>query len=267
MRIAHIILPDATEYERKSQRADQAVLGPTHEILVTSAAEAQGSGAEVAHVYAGEALPPEPFVGFAIPYVSSAALARPRWRLRKAAAPAVTVTPENVPEVVEDRYFANLPPRSMPREGELRTVGSFGRGATRNLVEQTMARIHRFRDDVTWRELDAPPTPEDLASVDLWVDPAVEERDYDGFVAEALVVGVPVVAARTGVNAKRLEQGRTGTLVPLRDPNELTHAILASLFKAEVATSKISAAAQTVSKFRARQRIRVLLHMYETLIR
>ena len=110
----------------------------------------------------------------------------------------------------------------------------------RNSVEQTMARIRRFRDDVDWQIFDQRPSPEDLGSVDLWVDPAAEENDFDGFVAEALVVGLPVVATRTPINDLRLEQGRTGFLVPPRDPNEMTHAILSALFKTEVAESRES---------------------------
>ena len=133
-------------------------------------------------------------------------------------------------------------------------------------VERTLSRIHRFRDDVTWNVYDHVPTPEDLLEVDAWVDPAADDSDLDGFVAEALVVGLPVVATRTALNTIRLERGRTGLLVPVNDPNELTHAILAMLFKSEVAQNKTEAARQTASKFRARQRMRVLVHMYETLI-
>ena len=65
------------------------------------------------------------------------------------------------------------------------------------------------------------------------------------------------------MNAWRLEQGRTGFLVPVGDPNEMTHAILTALFKVEVAESRQQAARQTVSKFRARQRLRILLRLYE----
>lgn len=267
MRIAHIILPEASAYERKSQRADQVSLSERHEVVVVSPAEARTSGADVAHVYAAGTLPAAEFVGFAVPYVASADVHRSRWTRRKPVGPRVVVTPENLPEVVEDRYFERPLTLPSPRaRGEGRVVGSFARSATRNVVEQTASRIHRFRDDVAWKLFDAPPSPEDLAGVDVWVDPAVEETDYDGFVAEALVVGLPVVAARTAVNARRLEQGRTGMLVPARDPNEMTHAILAALFKPEVTNSKIRAAGQTVSKFRAGQRIRVLTHLYETLI-
>jgi len=255
MRIAQIVLPDASEYERKSQRADRIALAERHQVV-----EDVGN-ADVAHVYAGVELPRASFVGFPVPYVASAPMARSRWSWRKAVEPRIVVTPENVPEVVEEEYWKAA---AMPRQSK--TIGSFAREATRNHVEQTLHRIQRFRDDVEWKTFPAPPTPEDLVSVDLWVDPAVDETDFDGFVAEALVIGLPVVAARTRINSLRLEKGRTGMLVPPRDPNEMTHAILSALFKAEVAQARVTAARQTISKFRARQRMRVLGQLYESLI-
>jgi glycosyltransferase involved in cell wall biosynthesis len=257
MRIAQIVLAGASEYERKSQRADRAALAERHEVVDDP------RKAEVAHVYATGTLPRRDFIGFPIPYLASAPLAEARWSWSKPVPPRLIVTPENLHEAVEDHYF-DVQPRT-PADQE-RKVGSFGRPTTQNMVEQTLHRIHRFRDDVTWKVFAAPPSPEDLVSVDLWADPSVDESDLDGFVAEALVVGLPVVAARTAVNAQRLEKGRTGWLVPPRDPNEMTHAILAALFKPEVAQGKIAASRQTISKFRARQRLRVLTRMYETLI-
>lgn len=263
MRIAQILLPSASEYERKSQRADFAALSGEHEVVLATPADAQN--ADIAHVYATGELPSAPFVGFRIPYVSSAGVKVSRWSLRKPVPPRQVLTPQSVPEVVEDIYYARQPAFGTGQGRKI--VGSYGRDSVRNMVEQTLARIHRFRDDVRWTVFTDPPAPNDLASVDLWADPAVEEKDYDGFVAEALVVGLPVVASRTAINAGRLEQGRTGLLVPPRDPNEMTHAILAALFKSEVAQTKIQAARTTVSKFRSRQRIRVLVPLYETLTR
>lgn len=255
MRIAQIVLPDASHYERKSQRADRAALAERHELVDDP------RNADLAHVYTSMELPRRDFVHFPVPYVASAPLAPARWSWRKPVEPRAVVTPETLPEVVADEYFATR----AARPGR-NVVGSFDRESTRNHVEQTLHRIERFRDDVTWRRFPAPPSPADLAAVDVWVDPAVDERDFDGFVAEALVVGLPVVAARTGVNAQRLEKGRTGLLVPPRDPNEMTHAILSALFKSEVAQGKIEAARQTNPKFRIRHRLRVLLQLYETVI-
>jgi glycosyl transferase family 1 len=273
MRIAQIILPTASEYERKSQRVDRAALSANHEVVVIPPEEVAASGAEVAHVYATGELPSALFRRFPIPYVASADVARSRWPFGQAVAPGYVVSPviekveesryQPLPEAVEDVYFSSQ--RAAGGSQEKRTVGSFARPAVRNMVEQTLARIHRFRDDVEWEVFDHVPAPEDLARVDVWVDPAVDDPDFDGFVAEALVVGLPVVATRTPINLARLEGGRTGFLIPPRDPNEMTHAILAGLFKREAAEGRQIAARQTASKFRARQRMRVLTAMYETL--
>ena len=238
--ITHLLLDGASEYERKCHRIDSAAF--------PAAADPQ-----LAHVYA-----PENFtIDLTIPYVANAA---PRSTIfRKSKQPQEIVTPFNVPEAVEDPYFG------VARTAFGKTLGSYLRRSVTPIIEQTMARIHRFRDDVTWQVFDAPPTPEELAAIDAWVDPAVLEDDYDGFTAEAMAAGCVVVASRTPINTMRCEKGRTGFLVPPGDPNELTHAILAALFKPEVARARSDAALQTVSKYRSRQRTRVLSQLYERL--
>jgi hypothetical protein len=274
VRIAQIILPGASAYERKCQRVDRAALAGTHDVIVIAAGEARASGADVAHVYAIGELPVATFVRFPLPYIATADVRRSRWPFRRATEPDYVVSPiiekveqsryQPLSEAVEDVYFAAGP--RPPRAGTEHVVGSFARADVLPMVEQTLARIHRFRDDVTWHVFDRVPTPDDFASMDVWADPAVQESDFDGFVTEGVVAGLPVVASRTKLNALRLEQGRTGFLVPPRDPNELAHAILAALFKPEAAGTKIHAAGQTASKFRAKQRVRVLAHMYETIV-
>jgi glycosyltransferase involved in cell wall biosynthesis len=267
VRIAQILLPGASEYERKSQRIDQSALAERHEVIVSSLDTIRDANADVAHVYASVELPAAAFVGFPIPYVSPIGFRPTRWRLRRPLPPRRIVSPlgeEALPESVEERYFAMASAASRTRDSDVKIVASFDRPSVRNTVEQTLARVHRFRTDVEWQIHSAPPTPEDLTNVDAWVDPAVDENDFDGWVAEALVIGLPVVAARTPINVGRLEQGRTGMLAPPRDPNELTHAILAALFKTEVAESRQLAARQTVSKFRPRQRLRILERIYES---
>ena len=271
MHIAQVILPNASAYERKSQRADFVSLSAAHDVVLVGTDEVRASGADVAHVYATGELPVAPFVRFPIPYISSADVHRSRWPFRRATEPDYVVSPviekveesryQPLPEAVEEIFFGG---QRVASSGP-KVIGSFRRGDVQSMVEQTLARIERFRDDVTWHLFDRDPTPDDLASVSAWVDPAMNENDFDGFVAEAIVSGLPVVASRTKINALRLEQGRTGFLVPPRDPNELAHAILAALFKPEVASMRLSAAQQTASKFRSRQRLRVLVHMYETI--
>jgi glycosyltransferase involved in cell wall biosynthesis len=167
----------------------------------------------------------------------------------------------DLPEAVEVGYFAAGTDKSVC---PTLTIGSFNRRKVRATIERTIPRVHRTREDVEWLLLDEPPSPEDFAQFDAWIDPAIEDDDYDGFVAEALVARKIVVASRTPINVKRLEKGRTGFLVPPGDANELTHAILAALFKPEVAQQKIEAARQTISKFHPRQRLRALTQLLAT---
>jgi hypothetical protein len=261
MRIAQIVLPGASAYDRKCQRIDHAGLSAAHEVTVGTIEEAARSGAQVAHVYGP--LSPANFVRFPIPYVAAADLPPSRWSLRRPVPPRAVVSPvgeQAVPEAVEEHWFDSRRP-SVARDAKI--IASFARDAVRPLVEKTLSRIHRFRSDVTWHLYEREPAPADLTGVDAWIDPAAGEHDFDGFTAEALVLGLPVVATRTPINSWRLENGRTGFLVPPDDANEMTHAILAALFKVEVAESRQAAAKQTVSKFRPRQRLRILQRLYE----
>ena len=271
MRIAQLLLPGASSYERKSQRLDLECGG--HAAAVVSPEQSGGMAAalhgfDVAHVYGPRELPSSLFTGFPIPYVASGVVRKPRFAFRSPREPEYALAPvENadftlLPEAVDDGYFdVRQNAHGSP------AIGSIDRPSVRNSVEQAMARIHRFRDDINWHLFTHEPAPAELAQLYAWIDPAVEEDDFDGFTAEALVVGLPVVATRTPINVQRCEQGRTAVLVPARDPNELVHAILAALFKPEVANPEINAARQTASKFRIRQRLRVLGHIYENLTR
>ena len=266
MRIVQVVLPDASEYERKSQRIDRTALSAQHEVLTVPLEGLRESAADVAHIYAGSSLPRSPLIGVAVPYVANVGVRKSRWAFRQPAAPAYVLTPADVPEAVEEEFFAPL--TGQPRRTEeSKVIGSLSRDGVKPIIEQTLHRLGRIRDDVSWRLFEQPPAPVDLTGVDIWVDPTADENDFDGFVAEALVAGLPVVAGRTAINARRLEKGRTGFLVPPGDPNEMTHAILSALFRPEVASSKVAAAKQTASRFRARQRLRVLVRLYENLVK
>lgn len=271
MRILQIVLPGSTAYERKSQRVDQSRLSPSHEVVQASD-PAHLPPAEVAHLYGPPHLPHRALRGLSLPYVTSSTPARSPFRWRRGPQPGTLISPlagagvTVVPEGIEDRFFdePEVGRRSEDRDRP-RLVGSFDRPALRGLVERTLGRLHRFRDDVSWHLFEREPTPEDLDGLDAWIDPAIDPFDFDGFAAEALVRGLPVVAARTPINVLRMENGRTGWLVPVEDPNELTHAILGMLFKPDLGQTKISAAKQTRAKFRSRQRVRVLIPLYEAL--
>ena len=254
--IAQLVLPGASEYERKSQRIDFVELSAQHDVRI-----GETSGADLIHVYA----PEEMRVELTLPYVSN--VHPRRRRFRRTIQPERVITPLKdtsdsfIPEAVEEKYFGS----AAAREGKP-TVGTFARPQLRNIIEQTAARIQRYRDDVVWLLFDTAPSPDDLRSVDVWVDPAISETDFDGFIAEAIAAGTAVIASRIMINVQRLEKGRTGTLVPRGDPNEWTHAILAALFKPEFRHSKRIAAEQTASKFRPRHRARALIELYESIL-
>jgi len=257
MRIAQVVARNASEYEKKCFRVDRVALAAEHEIVDRE------SEADVVHVY-GSGVRRRRFWSRTVPITpichpersegpggAGGAQTRPARSL-------ATLGMTCVPEAVEEQYFA---PAASAGNG----VGVFVRPSIRDLIELTRIRVHRTRDDVAWHLFDRVPEPADIAQVSVRLDPAVADDDFDGFVAEALAMGRLVVAARTPINVQRLEKGRTGFLVPQRDANEMTHAILAALFKPEVGRPRSDAARQTVSKFRPRQRVRALTGLYERL--
>jgi glycosyl transferase family 1 len=285
MRIAQVILPAASEYERKSQRLDQSGLASKHEVVVVEPDALRHTATDVVHFY-GNDLAVKLIKGLRRPFIASAEphVGPLTFTFRRPPQPRYIVSPiapidpdarvQLLPEAVDDSYFGirdsglGAENRIPNPQSPIPTIGTFGahRIGVSNMIEQTLVRLHRTREDVRWSLFDAAPTPDDLRAVDVWVDPATSESDFDGFVAEASAAGKAVVASRTTINSQRLEKGRTGFLVPPRDPNELAHAILTALFRSEAAKLKIEAAKQTAGKFRARQRLRVLERIYETLV-
>jgi len=233
MKIAQIVVPGASEYERKSQRIDFAALSEAQHEVGVYADPREVRDADIAHVYG-----------------------RAKVRIRHVIDAEVVL-----PEAVEEPWWTTNDQRRTTN------LGTFLRKPIQNLIHQTYARLHRTGDDIEWRLFERPPTPEEMATIAVWVDPALGDDDRDGFVAEALVAGNVVVASRTTINVQRLEKGRTGWLVPPNDANELAHAILAALFKPELGQAKTSAARQTISKFRQRQRFRALAQLYDSRIR
>jgi glycosyltransferase involved in cell wall biosynthesis len=85
-------------------------------------------------------------------------------------------------------------------------------------VESAM-RFLGFRDDV----------PEITAALNVSVLPSIDCDASSAVLKEALACGVPAVATSIGGAAEILEDGRTGLIVPPRDPGRLAAAILAIL--------------------------------------
>ncbi|MEO8034233.1 MAG: hypothetical protein ABI837_07350, partial [Acidobacteriota bacterium] len=193
MRIVQVVLPGASEYEKKSQRADFASFSPLHEVSTRDSTESVPDG-DVAHLYGPAQIPAAMVRGFPMPYVTNSAIRRPRLFGRLYREPSHTISPlelegrATVPEAVADSY-AEQRVLAGAAGREQRVVGVFGAGdrpGVRNAIEQTSARLQRFRDDIVFHLFDSVPTPSDLADVDIWVDPTPDAGDFDGMVAEAL---------------------------------------------------------------------------------
>lgn len=283
MRLAQVLLIDLNLYEQKCQRLDAAALASTHDIIQVAidpirsnfdSITARGllrrlhaAQCDVAHIY-GSALPPAIARRLDVPFVAASEFATslPFWRSGKRV-PSRAMPPAGpgaISEPVDDEFLH--PPARRGHDGEW-IVGSVGphRPGIRRMLELTLTRIHRFREDVSWHLLDEAPVPEDLAAVDIWVDPAADDGDADGYTAEAMVAGLPVIASRTAVNRFRTDEGRAAVLVPPGDPNELTHAILTALFKPETIAGRLAAARELQPRFSPARRAEALAAVYREL--
>jgi len=278
MRIVQIVDPSASHYERKSQRIDADELARWHEVetLVLAGDERnllqRLKNADVVHLYAQHAIPLSLARAIPKPYVSSSELESSLFSWRRRPRPPHRISPLGpaaIPEAVATEFFQPATSRGteQPRNRAASAVGVFdgARPDVRRMVELTRVRLERFRDDVTWTLFPSPPGVEELRVIDVWFDPATAESDLDGWTAEALVAGLPVVAARTAINAERLNSGRNGLLVPVGDANQMTHAILAALFKPEVREPRREFARLTRDRFRPERRAMALLGIYETI--
>lgn len=99
---------------------------------------------------------------------------------------------------------------------------------TRNLANNAVPVLERFRDlPIEWAPgLPHPELAERLRSADVFVLPSLEEGAART-VAEAMACGLPVVVTHQTGTADRVEPGRSGTIVPIRDPEAIAKAILA----------------------------------------
>ena len=259
MKIGQWLLEGAPIYEEKSQALDAEWLGRDHSITAWP-----DPTADVVHVYGPRKLAARCFRKFPRPYVAAGAPpARGIW-FSTPRPPAGDASPPRIPEAVDPRYVRDKDRRPETARYEIGVLG--GRRDVRPIVEVTASRLARFRDDVHWRMVDDRPSPEDLAAIDVWVDPAIVDDDRDGFGAEAISAGVLVVASRTPINLERLEGGRAGFLVPPNDPNELTHAILTALFKPEMAEPKRHAARNARARFDPARRRDALVGLYREVL-
>lgn len=105
-----------------------------------------------------------------------------------------------------------------------------------------------------------------LAACDLLMVPAVDEP-FGRTLIEAMLLGTPIVATRSGGNPEAIVDGRTGIIVPPEDPDALADGALRVLTDPELARSLVSAA-----RLDARQRFgddrhaATIMKIYATLL-
>ncbi|MGK2856505.1 MAG: glycosyltransferase [Thermoanaerobaculia bacterium] len=276
MRIARVLLPSFSAFDLKCFRLDRETSGGTEEASWTIAGpgtvepqsvaerqlprELRDFAPSILHVYGTGPVPQSLIAATDAPWLADRALEpsrslfgrRPRGRSKSLF--------DEIPEPVAIEFLG--PTGARPRI-ERPTIGALCRGAaTATHCQLTDARIRRFRDDVAWKLFEAPPQANEMSSLSLWLDPTNDEDDLDGFVCEAIALGVPVVAARTAANRRRSDDGRAAALCPKKDPNEMAHAIVTTLFKPELAAPLLAAAAEIRDRFHPAHRRQALLAAY-----
>jgi glycosyltransferase involved in cell wall biosynthesis len=276
--IGQLLTPDAGFYERKHQILDASALEAKHQIhtwklsstsggVDALAQEIAGRGCALLHLYGP--IDVESLARLALPVIVPFRYEPPRRRWfspRLSLPPLLELLPGDLPEAV-DAQFMELPEEPAQRSAPPWRVATLGRGEQiEAMVQLSLIRLQRFRSDVEWHLLSAPPTARRLRSFDAWVDPAVDPADPDGFTAEAAAAGLPVVASRSPLNEQRLAGGEAGFLVPAGDPNELVHALLQALFNREATGSRLERAAARRACFSSAERAAALVRYYESVV-
>src|SRR6185369_8184012 len=101
---------------------------------------------------------------------ASGTVRRRRFALQQPREPEYAVAPIEsdaftlLPEAVDDAYFGTR----QPATGNPK-IASIDRPAVRNVIEQTIARIRRFRDDIDWQLFTHQPSPAELAQLHAWI--------------------------------------------------------------------------------------------------
>ena len=281
MRIARVLLPARSYFDLKCFRFDRegslaaadaawnlvnatgTDLEPLSEQSVLH--ELRCFAPDLLHVYGSGAVPHSLIRAAATAWLADRPLETTRPILGRRARPQSKSLLATVAEPGADEYFSTPEPADTPARPK---IGALRQSSlTASICALVNARIQRFRDDVEWALYDTPPAPAEMASLNLWVDLSDDERELDGLVCEALVVGVPVVATRPSANRRRTADGRAPALCPKRDPNEIAHAIVTMLFKPERSAAILAAATELRERFRPANRRETLLDAYSEIVR
>lgn len=288
VKVAQLLLGNASHYDRKCQLIDRETLASEAALVTFTAGDGayeddQGEklslgeltarlsrDVDLLHLYGPLGKEKAVLRALPVPYVASEQLESGMFSWRAAIPrPAAVISPFRdlmVPEAVDKEFFDMRRPQRTGQETLFLGTFASGRAGVTELCELTLVRLSRFREDLEWELFETPLSTEALTALNVWIDPAIDPSDYDGFVAEALVAGLPVVACRTPINRQRLEDGAAGYLVPPNDPNELAHAILAALFKPEVTEPRLDRARHSRDRFLPEVRAARLLETYQRVL-
>lgn len=278
MNAGQILLPNASIWDRNCQRADHEILAGAVAVRLLDL-PSRGSALEFAireneidvlHVYGDPQFHSRVIERAGVPWIASSPLPARRFGFRPRRIPFVAspLTDPPLPEAVAASWLGMREAPSAIEPKAVFRIGTHGpeRKGVQRLVNETAARLARFRDDLDWVVLDEAPTPSMLRDFDVWVDPATTPDDFAGLTAEALVAGKRVVACRTPINSLRLEGGM-GFAVPVNDPNELAHAIVTALFKDEATLPRLEASfRESPRRFDPSRRSEALLALYNQVL-
>lgn len=105
-----------------------------------------------------------------------------------------------------------------------------------------------------------------LREIDLFVLPSLSEGSSNALL-EAMAAGIPVVATNVGGNPEIVQDGRTGVLVPARDPVALSQAIIRVLECPELARQLGRAGYERAAKhFSIESAVRCTEDLYTSLL-
>lgn len=99
-----------------------------------------------------------------------------------------------------------------------------GDGPTRSECERLIAELNI--GEQIWLAGDRSDVAELMRAMDLFVLPSLGEG-ISNTILEAMACGLPVIATEVGGNPELVAPGKTGTLVPVADPEKMAQALLA----------------------------------------
>jgi len=151
-----------------------------------------------------------------------------------------------------------------PEIGDKVRVVIVGDGPLKIELEQLIRESHLTH--MVWMAGARTDIPRLLQSMDIFVLPS-EAEGISNTILEAMATGLPVIATRVGGNAELVLEGKTGWLVPAKDPHALALALLAYLQDRKTMWSHGEAGRKHVEKeFSMQAMVEHYLQVYDGLV-